>query len=177
MVPGAQYAGTTLATSPSDIETPSTTHPYPALLDVVQQRHRQGLCLSAAWHQHTFLINDLAADQRWPHYRAEALTLTPIKSILSLQLFTSDHAMGALNVYADALHTLIAMPKKSAVIGWRLNLRWKVGCEVGGGRRVLSADRVFRWAFRSRSRSHSAHVPRSGACDWALRRSAELPSP
>lgn len=102
-VPGAQYAGITLATS-RRVHTPVASHPYPAILDEIQQRHRQGPCLSAAAHQHTVRADDLTTDTRWPLYRRDALRRTPIRSILSFRLFTSDQTMGALNVYADRPH-------------------------------------------------------------------------
>src|ERR1700757_638086 len=79
-IPGAQYAGITLATADAGVQTPTTTHPYPAILDALQQRHQQGPCLEAAWHQHTVRINDLATEQRWPHYIRDALKLTTIRS-------------------------------------------------------------------------------------------------
>ncbi|AYE96679.1 hypothetical protein C0J29_19675 [Mycobacterium paragordonae] len=100
-VPGAQYAGITLARPSGDIETPATTHRYPALLDDIQQRHRQGPCFVAAWHQHTVRIDDLKNDKRWPNYRRDALAATSIESILSFRLFASEQTMGALNLYSD----------------------------------------------------------------------------
>jgi transcriptional regulator with GAF, ATPase, and Fis domain len=100
-IPGAQYAGVTLATSRNRVETPASTHPYPALLDEFQERHLEGPCLSAAWHEHTVRVDDLEIDHRWPGYRRDALANTPVRSILSFRLFTSDLTMGALNVYAD----------------------------------------------------------------------------
>jgi GAF domain-containing protein len=103
-IPGTKYAGVTLARSPSQLETFATTHPFPAILDAIQQRYGQGPCLSAVWQQHTVRIDDLADDRRWPSYRRDALEATPIRSILSFRLFTSDEAMGALNLYADQPH-------------------------------------------------------------------------
>lgn len=103
-IEGAQYAGVTLTTVAAGVQTPATTHPYPAILDALQQRHRQGPCLEAAWHQHTVRVDDLSTDQRWPHYVRDALRLTPIRSVLSFRLFTSEHTMGALNLYADEPH-------------------------------------------------------------------------
>jgi hypothetical protein len=45
-VPGAQYAGITITHRQKDIETSSTTGPYPSVLDDIQRRHREGPCLS-----------------------------------------------------------------------------------------------------------------------------------
>lgn len=100
-VPGAQYAGITLARPSGYIETPATTHRYPVLLDEIQQQYKQGPCFVAAWHQHTVRIDDLVEDKRWPNYRRDALAATSIKSILSFRLFASEQTMGALNLYSD----------------------------------------------------------------------------
>jgi hypothetical protein len=52
-IPSAQYAGITLADDGQRIETLASTHEYPVILDVIQQRHREGPCLSAAWSHGT----------------------------------------------------------------------------------------------------------------------------
>ena len=91
----------TVVDSRAKVATAASTHQYPALLDAIQERHQQGPCLSAAWHGQTIRVDDLAAEQRWPLYRRDALSCTPIKSSLSFQLFSSTHTAGALNVYAD----------------------------------------------------------------------------
>lgn len=101
MVPGAQYSGLTVTNRRREISTPACTHRYPALLDEIQQRTLQGPCLVAAWEHHTVRINDLSCDERWPDYQRAALAETPIRSILSFEMFTSSQTLGALNVYAD----------------------------------------------------------------------------
>jgi len=47
-VPGAQYAGVTVTRNAKQIDTPAATHKWPILLDEIQQRHREGPCLTAA---------------------------------------------------------------------------------------------------------------------------------
>ena len=49
-------------------------------------------------------IQKLEEDFRWPAYRRDALTETPIRSIMAFQLFVADRSMGALNVYAEEPH-------------------------------------------------------------------------
>jgi hypothetical protein len=66
-VPGAQYAGITVAKRRHPSETAAATHSYPVLLDKIQNRYQQGPCLSAAAQQESVRIDDLGADQRWPH--------------------------------------------------------------------------------------------------------------
>ncbi|WP_205873639.1 GAF and ANTAR domain-containing protein [Mycobacterium camsae] len=100
-VDAAQYAGITLVTPSSEVQTPASTHHYPRLLDEIQDRHKQGPCFVAAWHQHTIRITDLSGDNRWPRYQRDALAAAPVRSIVSFRLFASEHTMGALNLYAD----------------------------------------------------------------------------
>lgn len=100
-VPGAQYAGLTVVNRKRRVATQAATHRYPVILDDIQQIHLEGPCLVAAWDHHTVHVTDLATDTRWPAYRRDALAQTPIKSILAFELFTTQHGLGALNVYAD----------------------------------------------------------------------------
>jgi transcriptional regulator with GAF, ATPase, and Fis domain len=100
-IPGAQYAGVTIARNDKTLDTPAATHLYPVLLDKIQQRHAEGPCLTSAWERQTIHIADLRKDSRWPAYRCDALAETPIRSIMAFQLFIADDSMGALNVYSE----------------------------------------------------------------------------
>ena len=100
-VPGAQYAGITIAFRNGKVRTASATGHYPIVLDEIQQRHGAGPCLSAAWEHHVIRIDDIAAEERWPRYCRDAVEETPIRSILLFQLFSDHHTMGALNFYAE----------------------------------------------------------------------------
>jgi transcriptional regulator with GAF, ATPase, and Fis domain len=102
VVPGARHAGITVADRGGNVRTAaSSASRYPAMLDKIQQTHRQGPCLSAAWQQHLIQIDDLAHDERWRAFSRDAVEQTPIRSILSFQLFTDQKSMGALNFYAE----------------------------------------------------------------------------
>jgi GAF domain-containing protein len=100
-IPGAQYAGVTVTRNAKHIDTPAATHKWPILLDEVQQRHREGPCLTAAWEEKTVHVADLEIDDRFPLYRRDALEQTPIRSVLAFQMFIAGETMGALNVYAE----------------------------------------------------------------------------
>ena len=113
-IPGAQYAGITVTRNAKHIDTPAATHKWPILLDEIQQRHREGPCLTSAWEEKTIHVADLETDQRFPLYRRDALEQTPIRSIMSFQLFIAGQTMGALNVYAEQPH---AFGPQTKVIG------------------------------------------------------------
>jgi len=100
-IPGAQYAGITLARSGKEVETPAATHHWPLLLDKIQQRHQEGPCLTAAWEEKTVHVVDLETDERFPNYRRDALAETPIRSIMAFQMFIAGETLGALNVYSE----------------------------------------------------------------------------
>lgn len=101
-VAGCQYAGITRAERGAAVTNVVATHRYPVVLDAIQDRYREGPCVAAAWRHHMMHVEDLAADCRWPHYQGCALQQTPIRSILSFELFVDGRSMAALNFYADA---------------------------------------------------------------------------
>ena len=100
-MPGALHGGITIASRHGKVRTASATGRYPELLDEIQQRHDQGPCLSAAWEHHIIRINDMALENRWPAYCRDAIEETPIRSVMSFQLFADIHDMGALSFYAE----------------------------------------------------------------------------
>ncbi|HUB54653.1 MAG TPA: GAF and ANTAR domain-containing protein [Mycobacterium sp.] len=100
-MPGAQHAGITIASRNGNVRTASATGHYPVQLDEIQQRHEQGPCLSAAWENHVIRIDDMKLENRWPAYCREVANETPIRSIISFQLFADHNQMGALNFYAE----------------------------------------------------------------------------
>lgn len=84
------------------MRTLAATDRYARQLDDVQRETGEGPCLSAAWHQHTIHIDDLIGEQRWPRFRDAALTRTPIRSMLSFQLFDDGPTIAALNFHAES---------------------------------------------------------------------------
>jgi GAF domain-containing protein len=100
-IPGAQYAGITVTRNAKHIDTPAATHIWPVLLDKIQQRYTEGPCLTAAWEEKIIHVPDLETEDRFPHYREDALAETPVRTIMAFQLFIAGETMGALNVYAD----------------------------------------------------------------------------
>jgi hypothetical protein len=99
---GAQYAGVTVTRNGRHIDTPAATHKWPILLDEIQQRHREGPCLTAAWEEKTIHVKDLETDERFPLYARDVLAETPIRSVMSFQMWIAGETMGALNVYAES---------------------------------------------------------------------------
>ncbi|HEX5253619.1 MAG TPA: GAF and ANTAR domain-containing protein [Mycobacterium sp.] len=103
-VTGCQYAGITLAEKSKSVISVVATHRYPMVLDAIQNRYGEGPCLASVWEHHVMQIADLNTEQRWLRYRRHALEQTPIRSILSFELFVDGTSMSALNFYADRPH-------------------------------------------------------------------------
>lgn len=100
-VTDAQYAGITIATRDGRVRTASATGHYPVLVDEIQERHKEGPCLSAAWEHHMIRIDDMRREQRWPRYCRDVAEQSPIRSVMSFHLFADGQTMGALNFYAE----------------------------------------------------------------------------
>jgi GAF domain-containing protein len=103
-VVGCQYAGIALAEAGRAVTNVVATHRYPKLLDEVQNRYQEGPFVAAAWQHHMMHVADLNIDQRWPRYQEYVLAQTPIRSILSYELFVDGGTMAALNFFADQPH-------------------------------------------------------------------------
>jgi transcriptional regulator with GAF, ATPase, and Fis domain len=100
-IPAADYAGVTIVSRRDRVETPAATHAHPRTLDLLQQKHGQGPCMDAATEHEIVYLRDLETDRRWPQFQRDALSQSPIRSILSFQLFTTRFTCGALNIYSD----------------------------------------------------------------------------
>jgi GAF domain-containing protein len=100
-VAGSQYAGITLAEKGKTVTNVVATHRYATDLDAAQARYREGPCVAAAWQHHIMHMADLATDERWPQYQQFALKHTPIRSVLSFELFVDGGTIAALNFYAE----------------------------------------------------------------------------
>ena len=61
----------------------------------------EGPCLSAAWNQHTIVVDDLSVEDRWPAYRERALARTPVLAVMSFRLWATGDGLAALNFYAE----------------------------------------------------------------------------
>ena len=103
-VAGCQYAGVTLAEKSKAVTTVVATHRYPMILDAIQDKCGEGPCLAAAWLHHMMYVADLNVEQRWPCYERHALEQTPIRSIVSYELYDAGDSMAALNFYSEHPH-------------------------------------------------------------------------
>ncbi|OMC08135.1 GAF and ANTAR domain-containing protein [Mycolicibacterium fortuitum] len=140
-VPNAEYAGVTIAGRHGGVSTAAATHEYPKILDQIQQRWEQGPCLSAAWEHQVIKIDDIQDEVRWPDYCREVATTTPIRSVLSFQLFADHRTMGALNFYAQTADVFdSAAVEAGMVVATHVALAWN----------LARRDQQFRSALATR---------------------------
>ena len=82
------YAGAAVITRRTNaVATVASTGAYPRLLDAVQHAHQQGPSVDAAASGESLYIPDLAGERRWPGFGMDAVTQTPIRSIMAFEVF------------------------------------------------------------------------------------------
>ncbi|WP_197381758.1 GAF and ANTAR domain-containing protein [Mycolicibacterium mengxianglii] len=112
VVPGARWAGISLIRGRS-VEARVPSDPLVAELDTLQSQFDDGPCLDALRDHHTVLIDDMAAESRWPRF-TQAAVARGVGSLLSFQLFVQEENLGALNLYAGVAG---AFSDDSVVVG------------------------------------------------------------
>lgn len=106
LLPGVDHAGISLVVKGHAREIVSTaaTSPVPRKLDELQQKYQQGPCWDTVWDHHTERVDDFESETRWPEFVAATLAQTPVRSSLSIQLYTDETELGALNLYSERPH-------------------------------------------------------------------------
>ena len=100
-VPGAEYAGITIADRQGKLETPAATHQLVHRVDALQYQFRQGPCVDAVGGRWQARSDDLSADIRWPVYGPLAAGLG-IVSQMGIELFDEPGCIAGLNLYSSA---------------------------------------------------------------------------
>jgi GAF domain-containing protein len=81
------------------VEPRVSTSDLPRRVDELQSRMHRGPCLDVIWDEEVVRVADMAQEQRWPEFAAEAAALGA-RSMLCFQLFVEADQMGALNLYS-----------------------------------------------------------------------------
>ena len=113
-IPACDHASVTLM----DERAPSTivsTDPVAEMLDNAQYASDSGPCLYAFEHREPVSIPSLRADDRWPEFRAVALS-HDVHSSLSLPLAAGTANVGALNLYSGGEHGFDTTPPREALL-------------------------------------------------------------
>lgn len=99
-IDGCDYCGISLRQPGGEVTTPAATDPLVARVDELQYEYSEGPCLDAIWKMDAYLIEDMAAERRWPHWGPRVAALG-IGSVLSVRLDTGTETIGGLNLYAQ----------------------------------------------------------------------------
>lgn len=125
-VPAAHHAGVTLITGrgpQASVRSVAATGDVPRLLDALQAEFGSGPCLQSAREYESVHVVDYRSETRWPSFTDAVVDRTPVRSSLSIQLWTDHQALGALNLYCedvdgfdhDAIDQAVALAAHAAV--------------------------------------------------------------
>ena len=81
------------------VSTPAASNLEAMRSDQAQYGAGEGPCLSAMREQETIVIDDLAAEDRWPDWR-DRISELGWQSMVGLRLFVAGDTLGALNLYS-----------------------------------------------------------------------------
>lgn len=85
------------------LSTIAYTHPLVLLGDELQLEVAEGPCLGDGQVVHEWVESrDLATEERWPAWAQRVTTELGIRSMVSFSLFTTDNAIGWLNLYSHS---------------------------------------------------------------------------
>jgi GAF domain-containing protein len=99
-VPGAEYAGITLADRDGNLSTPAATDPVVQRVDALQYVLMEGPCVDAIQGDWESEALDLRVDDRWPLYGPRAVELGILAQI-GIQLFDEPASVASLNLYSS----------------------------------------------------------------------------
>jgi transcriptional regulator with GAF, ATPase, and Fis domain len=72
----------------------------PHMIDNIQEELLEGPALDCTTTNQTVRVDDLSEDTRWPRFVDAVLADTPVRSMLSFQLYTHVQNWGALSLYS-----------------------------------------------------------------------------
>lgn len=99
VVASADHCGITLRQRRGRGETVAATGDVVLEVDAAQYSLGEGPCLDAAFESGSCVVDDLRADQRWPHWSPLAID-RGIHAALAIRLHADGTTLGALNLYA-----------------------------------------------------------------------------
>ena len=119
----------------------AATDQWPEVIAQIAERHHEGPLLAAAFEHHMVHVDDLYADVPWREYQRDALEQTPIRSVLSFELFQMKTGVSTLNFYADQPHAFDEESREMGLIfATHIALAWQ----------LLRRNDEFRSALASR---------------------------
>lgn len=99
-VPGAAHASMSVVSRKRGAHTIDATSDLARRVDQLQYDTHQGPCLDTLRRHVTVRADDLDTEDRWRRFAARA-TAAGVHSMLSVQMFTEDDDLGALNLFSE----------------------------------------------------------------------------
>ncbi len=82
------------------LETPVCSAEFVARGDALQHELQEGPCMDAGWEQQIVVSSDLAKEERWPTWGPRVVEELGVRSMMCIQLFVEENALGVLNMYS-----------------------------------------------------------------------------
>lgn len=142
ILPGVDHAGISLVDPKSRrVRSVAATGPVPKELDNLQEALQQGPCVDTIHDRVTVRVDDYESEDRWSQFTRRALEVTPVRSSMSIQLYTHESEIGALSLYSERAHTFTAQ---------LADLALAVAAHAAIGLATARRDDQFRTALASR---------------------------
>lgn len=100
-IAGVDHAGITVVPHRGVIRSLASSDGDVLVIDNIQQRCLQGPCFELPRKQPICRMDDATGEDRWPLFTEELRSRTPVRAMLSIQLFSHAEGGAALNLYAD----------------------------------------------------------------------------
>lgn len=104
VIEGCDAAGITLVYANKRLDTPAATNQGVARGDALQYELGEGPCIDAVWDHELVSSPDLARDKRWPSWGPKVVEELGVRSMLCVQLFTTEGTAGGLNMYSKTVN-------------------------------------------------------------------------
>jgi GAF domain-containing protein len=105
LLPAVAHAGVSLVTRSAGgrngIESVAATGDAPKMIDAFQADLGEGPGLQAIYEQQTVRVDNYETEGRWPQFAQVVVERSPVRSSLSIQLYTDERGLGSLNLYCD----------------------------------------------------------------------------
>lgn len=115
-IDGCDHASISIIRRQGGIDTIAATDDVGRRVDAIQYEVGQGPCLEAIAKHSSYLITDLAIDERWPLFSHRAAAETGVHSMLSFGLFVQEDTLGALNLFSRAVAAFDAHAQAVGVV-------------------------------------------------------------
>lgn len=101
LVEGCHHAAISVIHRRGRLSTEAATSDVARRADALQHEVDEGPLMRATVEVETVTSGDLTTEDRWPAWASRAADELGLRSVLSLQLYVSDHAIGVLSLYSE----------------------------------------------------------------------------